>query len=91
MPVRHRLTTTAGVQESGPTQEEVDTALMVEQRGHEEAVQENTWWLDVRGPGLRLPLAVCLTERLQPRCAGRWLCLGCKQRLWRRGLRWDSF
>jgi hypothetical protein len=36
------------LQEAGPSEEDIKTALAVELRAHEEAVQENTWWLDVR-------------------------------------------
>lgn len=36
------------LQDAGPTQEEVATALALEQRGHEVEIETNEWWLQVR-------------------------------------------
>jgi hypothetical protein len=36
------------LQEDGPSREDMETALQVELRSHEEEVQENSWWLEVR-------------------------------------------
>ena len=37
-----------GVQAEQPSEAEMETALNVELRAREEAVQENVWWLEVR-------------------------------------------
>jgi hypothetical protein len=59
----------AALQDSGPTEEEVLTALTLERRANELDVESNSWWLGARLSLLSLSLSavcdcVCVSQRL---------------------------